>query len=75
MTLRPVARQTAERLRRIQQICFELGVNCYFETHMNMISEDPAGFVAIMEATLPTYFEVHRRAISDRHFSEGVSKK
>ena len=50
-------RLTAGRLERIQQLCFELGMNCYFETHMNMISEDPAGFVAIMEAT-PVYFEV-----------------
>ena len=28
----------AGRIERIQEICFELGLNCYFETHMNMIS-------------------------------------
>lgn len=36
-------RVTGERLVRIQEICFEAGLNCYFETHMNMISEDPVG--------------------------------
>ena len=51
-------RLCAERIERIQSLCFELGLNCYFETHMNMISEDPAGFVAIMEAC-PVYFEVN----------------
>ena len=51
-------RLCAERIERIQSVCFELGLNCYFETHMNMISEDPAGFVAIMEAC-PVYFEVN----------------
>ena len=48
-------RLCAQRIERIQSLCFELGLNCYFETHMNMISEDPAGFVAIMEAC-PVYF-------------------
>ena len=45
----------AEGIAELQALCFELGLNCYFETHMNMISEDPAGFVAIMEAC-PVYF-------------------
>lgn len=31
-------RLIAGRIERIQSLCFELGLNCYFETHMNMIS-------------------------------------
>jgi len=48
----------AGRLAKLQALCFELGVNCYFETHMNMVSEDPMGFCRIMDAC-PVYFEVN----------------
>lgn len=34
-------RLVAGRIERIQALCFELGLNCYFETHMNMISVSP----------------------------------
>ena len=37
-------------MARIQKICFEEDLNCYFETHMNMIGEDPSGFVKILDA-------------------------
>lgn len=42
-------RTAATRLERIVRICHEEGLNCYIETHMNMVSEDPTGFVRIMD--------------------------
>lgn len=51
-------RLSGERIARMQQICFEQGMNFYVETHIDRISEDVVGFVRIMDAC-PTYFEVN----------------
>lgn len=42
----------------LQRMCFDRGMNFYVETHMDRLSEDPCGFVRIMEAC-PAYFEVN----------------
>eukprot|EP00937_MAST-01D_sp_MAST-1D-sp2_P005466 g5466.t1 len=50
--------RTARRVARIQRVCHELGLNVYFETHVNMVSEDPEAFCSIMDAC-PLRFEVN----------------
>ena len=39
----------AARIATLQRICHELGLNCYIETHIDRISEDPEAFVKIMD--------------------------
>ena len=37
------------RIKTLQDICFELGMNFYVETHIQRLSEDPEAFVTIMD--------------------------
>ena len=32
--------QCAQRIEQLQGLCFELGLNCYVETHIDRLSED-----------------------------------
>eukprot|EP01051_Picozoa_sp_SAG22_P003286 SAG22_NODE_158_length_16966_cov_26.252446_5_plen_456_part_00 len=49
---------SAERIARLQRLCFSEGLNCYIETHIDRITEDCVGFARIMDAC-PEYFEVN----------------
>jgi len=50
----------AERIAKLQRICFEEELNFYVETHVDRISEDLAGFVKILEnARCPDTVEVN----------------
>jgi len=51
-------RLSAERVHGMQQVCFELGLNFYVETHVDRISEDPEAFCKIFDYC-PSYFEVN----------------
>ncbi len=47
----------ASRIAILQRICHSLGLNCYIETHIERISEDPEAFVKMMDKA--PYFEVN----------------
>lgn len=49
--------QCADRIEKLQQLCFEEEMNFYVETHVGRISEDPCAFVKIMERSRP--FEIN----------------
>ena len=44
-------------MQSVQALCFRLGLNCYIETHMNMVSADTVAFCRIFDAC-PVPFEV-----------------
>ena len=39
----------AKRIEDLHDVCWDLGLNCYIETHVQRISEDPEAFVKIMD--------------------------
>jgi sugar phosphate isomerase/epimerase len=39
----------ARRIEDLHDVCWDLGLNCYIETHVQRISEDPEAFVKIMD--------------------------
>ena len=39
----------AERIEDLQQMCWNQGMNCYIETHIQRISEDPVAFSKILD--------------------------
>jgi sugar phosphate isomerase/epimerase len=41
--------QCASRISDLQQACWNEGLNCYIETHVQRISEDPQAFAAILK--------------------------
>eukprot|EP00947_MAST-08B_sp_MAST-8B-sp1_P003372 g3372.t1 len=41
--------QCAERIDSLQRLCWDEGVNCYVETHVDRITEDPEAFAKIMD--------------------------
>ena len=43
--------KTAARMQAIQKVCHRLGLNCYFETHVDRISEDPVAFADILNVS------------------------
>lgn len=47
----------ASRIEMLQRICHSLGLNCYIETHIERITEDPEAFVKIMDRA--RYFEIN----------------
>lgn len=47
----------ASRIATLQRICHSLGLNCYIETHIERISEDPEAFVKMMDRA--PHFEVN----------------
>lgn len=50
--------RVAQDIAKLQSMCFYRGMDFYVETHMDRMTEDPCGFVRIMQAC-PTYFEVN----------------
>eukprot|EP01043_Picozoa_sp_COSAG02_P018280 COSAG02_NODE_849_length_16548_cov_6.418384_18_plen_423_part_00 len=51
-------RRVAQDIARLQDACFEQGLNFYVETHMDRLSEDLGAFCKIMDYC-PAYFEVN----------------
>lgn len=49
---------SAQRVHRMQQVSFKLGLNFYVEAHIDRISEDPQAFCKIFDYC-PSYFEVN----------------
>jgi hypothetical protein len=47
---------TAQRIADIQAVCFAEGLNCYFETHIDKVSEDLQAFAGIIHRA--PHFEV-----------------
>ena len=47
---------TAQRIADIQAVCFAEGLNCYFETHIDKVSEDIQAFADIIHRA--PHFEV-----------------
>ena len=47
----------AQRIARLQEICFRNGLNFYVETHIDRLSEDVEGFCKIFDRA--PYFEVN----------------
>lgn len=41
--------EVARRIEKLHQLCFEQGMNCYIETHVMRVSEDPEAFTKIMD--------------------------
>lgn len=39
----------AQRIEDLHRVCWDEGLNCYIETHVQRISEDPEAFVKIMD--------------------------
>jgi len=40
---------SAKRCNLLQELCFEEGLNCYVETHVDRITEDMAAFIKILD--------------------------
>lgn len=49
---------SAERIYRMQEVSFRLGLNFYVEAHIDRVSEDPEAFCKIFDYC-PSYFEVN----------------
>ena len=45
----PYLEELARRVEKLHQICFEQGMNCYIETHVGRVSEDPEAFCKVMD--------------------------
>lgn len=45
----PYLDEVARRIEKLHQICFEQGMNCYIETHVGRVTEDPEAFCKIMD--------------------------
>lgn len=58
------------RVAKMQDICFNLGLNFYVETHIDRISEDPEAFCKIFDRA--PYFEVN--ADISHYVYRGISK-
>ena len=64
-------RLCAERIQRLQEIAFRLGMNFYVETHIDRVSEDVQAFCRIFDLC-PAYFEVN--ADISHYNYRGISK-
>ena len=61
----------ARRIEQLQSLCFELGLNCYVETHIDRLSEDLEAFAKIMDRC-NVYFELN--ADLSHYFYRGITQ-
>lgn len=61
----------ARRIEQLQALCFELGLNCYVETHIDRLSEDLEAFGKIMDRC-NVHFELN--ADLSHYFYRGITQ-